>query len=339
MTSDPAPVSSAPQPAAWTREAVAAVYRTPLLELVYRAAGVHRAHFAPEDVQRCTLLSIKTGNCPEDCAYCSQSAHHATHVQPEALMDVNAVLAAARAARAEGSTRFCMAAAWRSPRNDASFERLLEMVRGVRALGLEACCSVGMVSAEQARRLAGAGLTALNHNLDTSPEFYGQIVTTRTYAERLETLRHAAEAGIAQCCGGIVNMGESEADRIGLLHALTTLRPAPESVPINALVPVAGTPLADRPPLAPLDFVRMVATARILFPRARVRLSAGRLSLSPEAQALAFLAGANSIFAGERLLTTPNPQWATDEALLRALGLGDTAAEAAPPAARGPATP
>jgi biotin synthase len=305
----------------WTLEEVAELYREPLLDLVYRAAGVHRRFHELGEVQLCTLLSVKTGNCPEDCAYCSQSAHYDTEVTPEGLWAVEDVLEQARQAREGGATRFCMATAWRQVRDDQEFERVLEMVRGVRALGLEACTTLGMLTAQQARRLAQAGLSAYNHNLDTSEAFYGNIVTTRTYRERLETLGNVARAGIAICCGAIIGMGEAEEDRVQFLHTVATLNPHPESVPVNALVPVPGTPLAERPPVSPFEFVRMIATARLLMPRAMVRLSAGRLSLSPEAQALAFLAGANSIFTGERLLTTPNPQWESDSALLEALGL------------------
>ena len=305
----------------WTLEDVGELYRRPLFDLIYEAAGVHRRHHEAGEVQLCTLLSVKTGNCPEDCAYCSQSVHHKTGVEPEELWQVEDVLERAGQARAAGATRFCMATAWRGVRDGEAFERVLAMVRGVRALGLEACATLGMLSAEQARRLAEAGLSAYNHNLDTSEAFYGEIVTTRTYGERLETLGHVARAGISLCCGAIIGMGETEEDRIAFLHTVATLDPQPESVPINALVPVAGTPLENRPPVNPFEFVRMIAVARILIPRAMVRLSAGRLGLSQEAQALAFLAGANSIFTGDKLLTTPNPQWQNDAGLLDALGL------------------
>jgi biotin synthase len=305
----------------WTPEAVAAIYRSPLLELVYRAASVHRAHHDASEVQTCTLLSVKTGGCPEDCGYCPQSARHETGVKSERLMDVEKVLASARAARESGSTRFCMGAAWRNPKNGSEFDNVLAMVRGVRALGLEACCTLGMLTEEQARRLAEAGLTAYNHNLDTSAGYYDKIITTRRYEERLETLKNVARAGISACCGGILGMGESEQDRVDLLCALANLQPQPESVPINALVAVEGTPLQDAKPVEAFDFVRAVATARILMPKAMVRLSAGRLSLSPEAQALAMLAGANSIFTGEKLLTTPNPGRDADGVMLDSLGL------------------
>lgn len=309
------------RPTSWTHRAVREIYAAPLLDLVYRAASVHRRHHDASEVQTCTLLSVKTGDCPEDCGYCPQSAHYKTGVKSEPLMDVDAVLSAARAARETGSTRFCMGAAWRQVKDGPEFDRILEMVRGVRALGLEACCTLGMLTADQARRLAEAGLTAYNHNLDTSESFYGQVIRTRIYEDRLQTIRHAADAGISVCCGGILGMGESEDDRIALLCTLANLDPQPESVPINALVPVKGTPMEDVPPADTMDFVRTIATARILMPRAMVRLSAGRLSMTLETQALAMLAGANSIFTGERLLTTPNPGRGADEALLEKLGL------------------
>ncbi len=304
-----------------TRSQVAELYRQPLFALIEQAHEVHRRHHPGNQVQLCRLLSIKTGGCPEDCAYCPQSARHATAMPAGKLMDPQTIAAAAKQARAEGATRFCMGAAWREVKDGREFDQVLEAVRAVAALGLEVCCTLGMLNARQAERLAAAGLTAYNHNLDTSPEFYGQIIHTRGYADRLQTLENVGRAGISVCCGGILGMGESEADRIGLLHQLANLPVAPESVPINALVPVPGTPLAARPPLAAFDFIRAIATARILLPRAKVRLSAGRLSLSPEAQALCFYAGANSIFTGEKLLTTPNPETESDLALLAALGL------------------
>jgi biotin synthase len=305
----------------WTTEAVAELYALPLTELVFRAQSVHRRYHDPARVQRCTLLSIKTGGCPEDCGYCPQSAHYKTDVERQELLPAEDVLAAARAAREAGSTRFCMGAAWREARDGQAFERVLEMVRGVSALGLEVCTTLGMLTAEQARRLKQAGLTAYNHNLDTSPEFYGEIISTRGYAERLDTLRHVADAGLSVCCGGIVGLGESRRDRCALLAQLGRLDPHPESLPVNLLVRVPGTPLADAPDLDPLELVRSVACARLVCPRARVRLSAGRLSLSDEAQALCFLAGANSIFSGERLLTSPNPGVDADERLVNRLGL------------------
>ncbi|HZT68640.1 MAG TPA: biotin synthase BioB [Terriglobia bacterium] len=305
----------------WTKDEVRSIYHQPLLELVFQAQQVHRRHHNPQEVQFCRLLSIKTGGCPEDCGYCPQSAHYETGVERQNLMDVEDVLAKARQARSEGATRFCMGAAWREVRDGRDFEAVLEMVRGVAALGMEVCCTLGMLTREQAQRLAEAGLTAYNHNLDTSPEFYGRIITTRRYEDRLRTLEHVRKAGITVCCGGIIGMGESDEDRIGLLHQLATLDPHPESVPINMLVAVEGTPLAHAQPVDPLALVRCIATARILMPASMVRLSAGRRSLSREAAALCFLAGANSIFTGEKLLTTPNPETAEDEQLFRDLGL------------------
>lgn len=307
----------------WSREEVIALLRRPLLDLVYEAAAVHRAHHDPTDVQRCTLLSVKTGGCPEDCSYCPQSAHYSTGVERQELMSVDEVAKAADRARQEGATRFCMGAAWREVTDGPEFDRVLEMVRAVAARGLEVCCTLGMLSSSQARRLAEAGLTAYNHNLDTSPEYYKEIISTRTYEDRLTTLEAVRDAGMQVCCGGIVGMGESLEDRAGMLHALASLEPHPESVPVNGLVRAEGTPLHGREPFDPLELVRTVAAARILMPTSRVRLAAGRLQLSPEAQALAYLAGANSIFYGERLLTTPNPEVNHDEVLLRKLGLGD----------------
>ncbi len=305
----------------FTVEDVRQTYLQPLLQLIERAHAVHRRHHPEGEVQLCRLLSIKTGGCPEDCAYCPQSAHYDTGVGAGKLLDHDSVLAAARQAQSEGATRFCMGAAWREVREGKDFDRVLEMVRSVAGLGLEVCCTLGMLTAAQAERLAAAGLTAYNHNLDTSPEFYGQIITTRAYDDRLRTLAHVRAAGISVCCGGILGMGESQEDRIRLLHQLASLPEPPESVPINALVAVAGTPLAERPPVPVFEFVRAIATARILMPRAKVRLSAGRLALSPEGQALCFYAGANSIFTGERLLTTPNPDTDADLGLLAELGL------------------
>jgi len=272
-------------------------------------------------VQGCVLLSIKTGGCPEDCAYCPQSAHYRTGVERRELLRVEETLAAASEAKAQGATRFCMGAAWRDVPRGEPFERVLAMVRGVRALGLEACCTLGMLTQPQADALAEAGLTAYNHNLDTSSEFYGQIISTRTYQERLNTLACVRRSGITVCCGGIIGMGESRAERYRLLRELSTLDPHPESVPVNLLVRVKGTPLGDQSPVDPLELVRMIAAARILMPASMVRLSAGRLSLSEEAQALCFLAGANSIFMGEKLLTTPNPEAEADRRLLDKLGL------------------
>ncbi len=300
---------------------VAALYRTPLLDLIFRAAQVHREHHDPSRVQVCVLLSVKTGGCPEDCGYCPQAARYHTPVANEGLMEVEPVLDAARQARDRGATRFCMGAAWREVRDNAQFDRVLDMVRGVKELGLEACCTLGMLTSDQARRLKDAGLDAYNHNLDTSEDYYGRIISTRTYEDRLRTLQNVRDAGITVCCGGIVGMGETEDDRIALLHTLATLPEPPESVPINALVAVEGTPLADRPKVDIWAMVRMIATARLLMPRSMVRLSAGRVAMSEADQALCFLAGANSIFAGDKLLTTPNPGVDRDELLFERLGL------------------
>ena len=305
----------------WTKQEVEAIYRTPLPELVYRAQTVHRVFHATDRVQTCQLISIKTGGCPEDCAYCPQSAHYDADVERQGLLDPQHVIAVARDAASRGTTRMCMGAAWREAPHGRDFDKVLEMVRGVSALGLEVCCTLGMLTEEQAVRLKDAGLTAYNHNLDTSPEFYGSIITTRVYDERLRTLAAVRKAGVTVCCGGILGMGEKESDRVGLLQQLATLRPHPESVPINMLVRVAGTPLASMPALDPLEMVRAIATARITMPASRVRLAAGRQQLSPEAVTLCFVAGANSIFVGEKLLTTPNPGPAEDEQLLESLGM------------------
>ena len=304
----------------WTRDEIRALFDLPLSELIFRAQGIHRAHFDPTEVQLSTLLSIKTGGCPEDCAYCPQSAQYDTGVDAEKLMPLDKVLAEARAARDAGASRFCMGAAWRSPK-ERDLDRVCAMVEGVKELGLETCATLGMLTASQATKLRAAGLDYYNHNLDTSPEFYGQIITTRTYDDRLETLEHVRNAGIHVCCGGIVGMGETREDRIGMIATLANLPVHPESVPINMLVRVAGTPLADRPPLEPIEFVRTVAVARITMPRSMVRLSAGRETMSEETQALCFLAGANSIFCGPRLLTTPNPKRDRDQLLMDRLGL------------------
>ncbi|MCJ2009653.1 biotin synthase BioB [Methylobacterium sp. J-092] len=306
----------------WTVEEIRAIHDLPLLDLVFRAASVHRAHNDPADIQRASLLSIKTGGCPEDCAYCPQSAHHkGTGMAKERLMPVDAVLREAAEAKAAGAHRFCMGAAWRQPKDGPEFDAVLAMVRGVRGLGMEACVTLGMLTPSQAGRLAEAGLTSYNHNLDTGPDFYEDIISTRTYADRLQTLDNVREAGIGLCCGGIVGMGEGVTDRAAMLQVLANHAPHPESVPINALVAVEGTPLEDRPPVDPLDLVRMCATARIVMPKARVRLSAGRKGLTREAQILCFLAGANSIFYGERLLTTANNETDSDAALLRDIGI------------------
>jgi biotin synthase len=288
---------------------------------LFKAQATHRQYFEPGEVQLCQLLSIKTGGCPEDCAYCPQSAHYETNVDRVDLLSVDEVVKTAREARDQGVSRFCLGAAWRQVTDGPEFEAVLEMVAGVSSLGLEVCCTLGMLTESQAQRLADAGLYAYNHNLDTSADFYGQIITTRKYEERLRTLEHVRKAGVTVCCGGILGMGESDEDRVGLLHQLATLQPHPESVPINVLVRIEGTPLADVDPVDPLVLVRAIATARILMPSSRVRLSAGRRSLSREAIALCFMAGANSIFVGDKLLTTPNPSRLEDEVLLEELDL------------------
>ena len=304
----------------WTREQVRALFALPFAELMFHAAKVHRENFDPAEVQISTLLSIKTGGCPEDCAYCPQSAKFDTGVKAEKLMDLDAVLTEARAAKAGGASRFCMGAAWRSPK-DRDLDKVCEMVAGVKALGMETCVTLGMLTRGQAQQLKDCGLDYYNHNVDTSPEFYGEIITTRTYQERLDTLEHVREAGIHVCCGGIVGMGEGIEDRIGMIATLASLPVQPESVPINLLVRVEGTPLADSVKLDPLDFVRTIAVARICMPASVVRLSAGREDMSEEMQALCFLAGANSIFYGPKLLTTPNPGRDRDMALLDKLGM------------------
>jgi biotin synthase len=310
----------------WTRDEIRSLFELPLLDLLWQAQQAHRRFHAANEVQLSTLLSIKTGGCPEDCGYCSQSAHASTGLPASKLMPVDAVLEAAAEAKAAGSGRFCMGAAWREPK-DRDLDALCEMVAGVKALGLETCMTLGMLTQHQADRLAAAGLDYYNHNLDTSPEYYGEIITTRCYQDRLDTLEHVRAAGMAVCCGGIVGMGESRDDRIGFLHALATLLSHPESVPINALVPISGTVLGDMlegTPLARIDdieFVRTVAAARITMPRAIVRLSAGRESMSESSQALCFLAGANSIFTGDKLLTTGNAGASADAALFDKLGL------------------
>ena len=304
----------------WTREQVRALFALPFPELMLRAAQAHRENFDPTEVQISTLLSIKTGGCPEDCAYCPQSAQYDTGVKAEKLMSLDAVLQEARAAKAGGASRFCMGAAWRSPK-ERDLDSVCAMVEGVKALGLETCATLGMLTGEQARRLKQSGLDYYNHNLDTSPEYYGAIITTRCYQDRLDTLDHVRSAGIHVCCGGIVGMGEGLEDRVGMIATLASLPVHPESVPINMLVQVAGTPLSRAAKLDPLDFVRTIAVARITMPASMVRLSAGRENMSEETQALCFLAGANSIFYGPRLLTTPNPERDRDMALLDKLGL------------------
>jgi biotin synthase len=304
----------------WTREEVRALFALPFPELVYEAARVHRMHFDPCEVQISTLLSIKTGGCPEDCAYCPQSAHYDTGVKAEKVMSLDAVRDEARAAKAAGASRFCMGAAWREPKG-RDLDRVCEMVEAVKALGMETCATLGMLTPGQAKQLKSAGLDYYNHNLDTSPEYYGQIITTRTYRDRLDTLAAVRAAGIHVCCGGIVGMGESAEDRVGMITALASLPLHPESVPINMLVRVEGTPLAKGETLDALEFVRTIAVARIAMPKSVVRLSAGREDMSQETQALCFLAGANSIFYGPKLLTTPNPERDCDRQLFAKLGL------------------
>ncbi|GAA4822811.1 biotin synthase BioB [Sphingosinicella ginsenosidimutans] len=322
----------------WTRAEIAALFDRPLLDLLYEAQQVHRAHHAPNEVQLSTLLSIKTGGCPEDCGYCAQSVHAETGLKATKLMDVRAVLQAAAQARDHGSTRFCMGAAWRNPK-DRDMPAIVEMVKGVRAMGMETCMTLGMLSERQAQMLADAGLDYYNHNIDTSPERYGEVISTRSFEDRLETLDHVRQSGMNVCCGGIVGMGETREDRIGFIHALATLPDHPESVPINALVPVKGTVLGDMladTPLAKIDdieFVRTVAVARIAMPQSMVRLSAGRESMSESTQALCFMAGANSIFTGDKLLTAPNAGDDSDAAMFAKLGLAPmAAADPAPPA-------
>lgn len=305
----------------WTRQEIRAIYSLPMPELIFQAQTVHRRFHRADEVQICRLLSIKTGSCPEDCAYCPQSAHYQTGVSRQDLLDPSEVRAAAERAKAEGATRFCMGAAWRQVPEGREFDRVLEMVRAVSALDLEVCCTLGMLSEEQALRLKEAGLTAYNHNLDTSPEFYGNIISTRVYQDRLRTIAHVRKAGITVCCGGIMGMGESEEDRVGLLRELSNLNPHPESVPINTLVRARGTPLEDAADIDSMVMVRMIGTARILMPASMVRLAAGRQEMSREAVTLCFLAGANSIFTGEKLLTTPNPAADEDARMLELLGM------------------
>ena len=304
----------------WTVREARALYDLPLVDLMFRAQEVHRKHHESGAVQLCSLLSVKTGGCPEDCAYCPQSAHHETNVSAEKLMSVDDVLVKARLAKDNGATRFCMGAAWRNPRGK-DFDKVVSMIEGVRGLGMEACATLGMLTDEQAEKLAQAGLTAYNHNLDTSREHYKKIISTRTYDDRLETLDRVAKAGISVCCGGIIGMGESIDDRVAMLCELAHMRPHPGSVPVNALAAVDGTPLAGRAPVEPFELVRMIGAARIMMPTSMVRLSAGREGLSREAQMLCFMAGANSIFFGDKLLTTGNPDVDADRALFRDAGL------------------
>jgi biotin synthase len=305
----------------WTLTEIKEIYDSPLLDLIYRAAAVHRQYNETAEVQVCTLLSIKTGGCPEDCAYCPQAARYNTGVQVQALMQKDEVLEYAAKAKAAGSTRFCMGAAWREVRDNKDFDRVLEMVKGVNEMGMEVCCTLGMLTETQAHKLAEAGLYAYNHNLDTSAGFYGEIISTRTYDDRLKTLNHVRKAGVSVCCGGIIGLGETPEDRIGMLHTLATLPVHPESVPINALVRVKGTPLEDNAKTDVWDMIRMIATARIVMPSTMVRLSAGRMEMNQAEQALCFLAGANSIFAGDKLLTTPNPSFDEDQRMFELLGL------------------
>jgi len=305
----------------WTVPEARALHDLPLFELIDRARAVHKEHHPEGKVQLCTLLSVKTGGCPEDCAYCPQSSHHDTAVGAERMLQIDEVLDAARRAKEAGSTRFCMGAAWREVKEGPAFDRVIDMVKGVKSMGLEACCTLGMLSDEQARRLKEAGLDAYNHNLDTSREHYKSIISTRTYQDRLATLSNVRKAGITVCSGGIIGMGEGTDDRVGMLVELAKLDPHPESVPINALVRVAGTPLEHLPPVPGTDLVRMVATARLMMPLSRVRLSAGRTEVSEEAQLMCMYAGANSIFYGDRLLTTPNPGKNDDQEMLDRAGL------------------
>lgn len=305
----------------WTLSEIENIYNTPLLELIFNAATLHKKYNNTAEVQVCTLLSIKTGGCTEDCAYCPQAARYNTGINVQALMQKDEVLAYAQKAKEAGSTRFCMGAAWREVRDNRDFDRVLEMVKGVNEMGMEVCCTLGMLTEEQAKKLADAGLYAYNHNLDTSEEHYHDIITTRTYNDRLNTLENVRKAGVTVCCGGIIGLGETHEDRIKMLHTLATMPQHPESVPINALVPIAGTPLANNEKVDVWDMVRMIATARIIMPTTMVRLSAGRTSMSVAEQALCFLAGANSIFAGDKLLTTPNPSFEEDNAMFELLGL------------------
>jgi len=305
----------------YTLSEVKALYRQPLPRLVHQAQTIHAQHHDEAEVQLCSLLSVKTGGCPEDCGYCPQSSKYEGGAEPERMMKPDEVISAARLARKAGATRFCMGAAWREVKDGPAFDSVVEMVSGVRDLGMEACVTLGMLNEQQAQRLADAGLTAYNHNLDTSKEFYGNIITTRTYEDRLRTLKNVRKAGVTVCTGGIIGMGESDGDRCSMLVTLANLDPHPESVPVNALVAVEGTPLQDQPPIDPLELVRTIAVARILMPKARVRLSAGRTELSREAQILCFMAGANSVFYGEKLLTTGNPDVDADKQLLKDAGM------------------
>ncbi len=305
----------------WSKDEIFDIYHKPVLELIYEAASIHRVNNDPSEVQVCTLLSIKTGGCPEDCAYCPQAARYHTEVNVHKLLDIEMVLEKAQKAKEAGSTRFCMGAAWREVRDNSDFDRVIEMVKGVNSMGMEVCCTLGMLTDGQAKKLKEAGLYAYNHNLDTSEEHYEEIISTRTYNDRLETLENVRNADISVCSGGIIGMGETAEDRIGMLHTLSNLPQHPESVPVNALVPVPGTPLEDQPKVSIWEMVRMIATARIIMPKALVRLSAGRVRMTVEEQALCFLAGANSIFAGDELLTTSNPDVDHDKEMFQTLNL------------------
>lgn len=305
----------------WSKEEIQAIYDTPILELMYQAATVHREHHDPSEVQVCTLLSVKTGGCPEDCSYCPQAARYHTDVKVHKLLEVDEVLDKAKEAKVSGSTRFCMGAAWREVRDNRDFDKVLDMVKGVSQMDMEVCCTLGMLSEEQAKKLKDAGLYAYNHNLDTSEDHYEEIISTRTYDDRLDTIDNIRKANISVCSGGIIGMGESHEDRVGMLHTLSTLPEHPESVPVNALVPVEGTPLAEQPRVSIWEMVRMIATARLIMPKAMVRLSAGRVRMTTEEQAMCFLSGANSIFAGDKLLTTPNPEENSDKEMFQLLNL------------------
>ena len=305
----------------WTKEEIRDIYFSPVLDLIYRAAGVHRQYNDPQEVQVCTLLSIKTGGCAEDCSYCSQSVKYNTGVDVHKLMPVNDVLSKAKEAKENGSTRFCMGAAWREIRENRDFDNVLEMIKGINSMGMEVCCTLGMLTENQAQKLKDAGLYAYNHNLDTGEKYYKEVITTRTYKDRLDTIGEVQKAGISVCSGGIIGLGETDEDRIDMLHTLATLKTHPESVPVNALVAIEGTPLENQKRVSVWEMVRMIATARITIPKAMVRLSAGRLEMSLEEQALCFMAGANSIFAGDKLLTTPNPEADTDKEMFQVLSL------------------
>ncbi len=305
----------------WTLDEITKIYNSPILDLMYRASTVHREYHTANEVQVCTLLSIKTGGCPEDCSYCPQAARYHTDVKVHKLLEVDEVLTKASIAKQNGSTRFCMGAAWRNVRDNRDFDKVVDMVKGINKMDMEVCCTLGMLTEEQAQRLKEAGLYAYNHNLDTSEEYYDDIITTRTYDDRLNTIGNVRKAGISVCSGGIIGMGESDEDRIKMLHTLSNMDKHPESVPVNALVPVEGTPLAEQPRVSVWEMVKMIATARILMPKTQVRLSAGRLKMPVTEQALCFMAGASSIFAGDQLLTTPNPDVNQDKAMFDLLGL------------------